>query len=409
MSMIHVAGGTYTEICHFPHWHELYGSAGRAAAALAGLSDGVVLSTFSSKPGIAARKALADCFGFQLGTVADNAPEVAFEYLHPLRASSVQPERDRISGRKIHVAAPTVLRFGCWEGEVIVDANIAVYDPQSPGSPDRFDANGSRADRLAIVCNMEEGRLLTGKREPASIVTALATEHGAEVVVLKCGPAGALVKSTGGDFHSVPSYQVDRIFPIGSGDVFSAVFAHYWAEIGNAAEIAADKASKAAAWYCSTSTFPRGRDWEQKSPIEWRPAPRPSADQVPRVYLAGPFFSVQQLWFVEEICSELEGMGMAVFSPYHDVGSPPSSREIAERDLAGLRGCNAVLAILDGLDPGTVFEVGYARSIGIPVIGLLQQRASDDLKMFEGTDVALESDIATAIYKAVWAATDQAR
>lgn len=383
----------------------MFGSGGRAASALAGLSDNVTLSTFSSQNGISKRQALAECFGFSLGTLAD-ASEITFEYLYPLQLSHARPERDELEIAELSVKAPVVLRFGCWEGSVKVEADIAVYDPQSPGAPERFDANGSTASRLAIVCNLAEGSLLTGQSDPHVIIETLVREHGAEVVVLKAGPAGALVRSTEGVIQSVPAYQMDRVFSIGSGDVFSAIFAHYWAELGLNPMDAAHKASMATALYCATSTFPHGSDWEERSPINWLPAPKVSSERAPKVYLAGPFFSVQELWFIEQLLGQLEAVGLEVFSPYHDVGSPPTSREVAERDLAGLQSCDIVLAVLDGFDPGTVFEIGYARSIGIPVIALLQQPVAGDLKMFEGTDVALVNDVATAVYRTAWMATE---
>ena len=161
--MIHVAGGTYTEFCHFPHWHELYGSGGRAAAVLAGLSEKVVLSTFSSADGIDRRKFLGDAFGFDLANI-EVAPEVVFEYLHPLRCRSVSPSKEQINtNRVLKITDSIVLRFGFWEGDSQISAEFAVYDPQSPGNPVHFGANGSTAEHLAIVCNFDEGKFLTGE------------------------------------------------------------------------------------------------------------------------------------------------------------------------------------------------------------------------------------------------------
>jgi hypothetical protein len=289
-----------------------------------------------------------------------------------------------------------------------VKADVAVYDPQSPTDPTRFDANGSRAKRLAIVCNREEGSLLTGHQDREEILRSLLQDHGAEVVVLKVGPTGAVAASRDGARYRIPAYRSDCVFPIGSGDVFSAVFAHYWAEVNKPLNVAADLASKATAWYCATRTFPRSGEWGTTSSMAWRPVPLPS-DRAPRIYIAGPFFSVQQLWIVEELRAELTSMGVEVFSPYHDVGCFSSARDIATRDLDGLRSCDAVLAILDGLDPGTIFEIGYARSNEIPVVGLLQQRTADDFKMFDGTDVSLDSDLPSAVYRVVWTAIEKAR
>jgi hypothetical protein len=43
---IHVAGGVYREYCVHPKWNEIYGSAGRAALAIAHMGTSVVLHAF---------------------------------------------------------------------------------------------------------------------------------------------------------------------------------------------------------------------------------------------------------------------------------------------------------------------------------------------------------------------------
>lgn len=41
---------------------------------------------------------------------------------------------------------------------------------------------------------------------------------------------------------------------------------------------------------------------------------------VPKVYLAGPFFTLEEPWVVGQARRDLKAMGLDVFSPYHDVG-----------------------------------------------------------------------------------------
>lgn len=43
---IHVAGGVYRERCVRPRWNEIYGSAGRAALAIAAMGTPAVLHAF---------------------------------------------------------------------------------------------------------------------------------------------------------------------------------------------------------------------------------------------------------------------------------------------------------------------------------------------------------------------------
>jgi nucleoside 2-deoxyribosyltransferase len=80
------------------------------------------------------------------------------------------------------------------------------------------------------------------------------------------------------------------------------------------------------------------------------------------------------------------------------------AQDIAVKDIKGLENSAVVFAVLDGLDSGTLFEIGYARAKGIPVITLVQNESPDALKMVEGTHCTLERDLVTAIYKTVWAA-----
>jgi nucleoside 2-deoxyribosyltransferase len=72
-------------------------------------------------------------------------------------------------------------------------------------------------------------------------------------------------------------------------------------------------------------------------------------------------------------------------------------------DLEGLDECQAVLAILNGSDAGTVFEVGYAIARGIPVVALAQNMRPEDLKMPTGSGCRVVDDIVSAIYHAIWA------
>jgi nucleoside 2-deoxyribosyltransferase len=60
---------------------------------------------------------------------------------------------------------------------------------------------------------------------------------------------------------------------------------------------------------------------------------------------------------------------------------------------------------LDGLDPGTIYEVGYAHSRGTKVIAFVSAERPEDLKMIIGGGSQITNDFATALYSTVWAAT----
>ncbi len=67
-----------------------------------------------------------------------------------------------------------------------------------------------------------------------------------------------------------------------------------------------------------------------------------------------------------------------------------------------LETCDRVFAILDGLDAGTVFEVGYARKLGLPVIAYSETVSAEDCKMIAGSGCQIVNDFATAIYQTAW-------
>ena len=210
------------------------------------------------------------------------------------------------------------------------------------------------------------------------------------------GSKGALVLTADGA-DRVPAYRSENVFKIGSGDVFSAAFTQFWAIEGWAPREAADLASRAVSCYVNTKSLPIPSAGELLS-----------ADLVPlqagtgRVYLAAPFFNLAERWVVEEVRNQLNEIGVPVFSPLHEIGEGPGE-VVAPQDLAGLDGCQVVLAVLNGSDAGTVFEVGYAVARGIPVVALAQNMRPEDLKMPQGTGCTIVGDLATAIYQAVWA------
>jgi nucleoside 2-deoxyribosyltransferase len=94
---------------------------------------------------------------------------------------------------------------------------------------------------------------------------------------------------------------------------------------------------------------------------------------------------------------------LKVFSPYHNVGHGPASK-VVPADIKALDESDIVFALADGLDSGTIFEIGYARAKGKPVIVFVQRESEGDLKMLEGTDCEIVDDFASAIYRATWAA-----
>lgn len=396
--MLTIVGGIYREVCLRPQWDEVYGSAGRAASAVARLGGQVTLHGYLD----AALQPILECRAADEGFSLSIAPlprSAAFHYSHGLSVPWIeQPERQP----SLNVTADHVLRFGMVESTAIVDAEYAVFDPQNVTETESFGANGSKARHLALVLNLTEARSLLQQFDltPEQMAAELASQHAAEVVVLKMGPKGALVHHEGA-IQCVPAYATSRVWKIGSGDQFAANFAYAWMKERRSPLEAADRASRSAAFYAQYRRYPDVEELDAFAPVPLLLSDTYLQGQVPTVYLAGPFFTLGQLWVVEQARNCLLDMGLDVFSPYHDVGPGPAEMVVG-KDIEGIHRSQVMLAIADGLDSGTIFEVGYARSRGIPVVMYAENVSPEDLKMMEGTDCFLRDDFVSAIYQTAW-------
>jgi hypothetical protein len=403
--VIHVVGGFYKEYCTRPAWDETYGSGGRAAVAIAAMGTATVLHTYVSPQSKHHLDALGQIYSVQIRATHIEKP-VRFEYLHNLARPDIfdTPES---SAPNLSVKEKHVVRFGMLEGDAIVDAEWAVYDPQNQGAPVTFAQNGSKATHLALVLNQWESQqmaqLPTGSA--AECACKIASEQQAEVVIIKQGAQGALVWAQG-RASQIPAFRTNKVWKIGSGDCFVAYFAQAWMGQGMAPVPAAELASRATAYYCETRGFSTPSSLNQYQP----PAIKARADggeAVRRsVYLAGPFFYLAQIWLIEESRIQLKSSGLAVFSPFHDVGLG-SADDVVQKDIDAIKKCDVMFAIADGLDAGTMFEIGYARSIGMPVVIYSEvEQGAESLKMMEGTGCEIYADYATALYATRWKAIE---
>jgi len=219
---MHIAGGLYRELCQVPAWDAVFGSGGRAAAAVSALSPGSTLYTyvedFESSRAISLKE-----LGIELRLSPRPTP-IVFAYFHPLSRPHIQPPPDEIARQPpIQVNGDAALRFGFLEGDAVVAARRAVYDPQTWRNPALFGANGSVAEELAIVLNELELRSAAGLNDLKSAASLLMESQGAAVIVAKGGARGAMVFERGGRAAHVPAYRSSRVFKIGTGDVFGNV------------------------------------------------------------------------------------------------------------------------------------------------------------------------------------------
>src|SRR6185437_174998 len=216
------------------------------------------------------------------------------------------------------------------------------------------------------------------------------------------GPEGAFVWTAQGT-DQVSAYRTNRVWKLGSGDCFVAHFANAWMHEGKSPRDATEIASRATSYYCETQGFPSVDILANHSflPLQLSLDYRKGIRR--QIYLAGPFFDLAQVWMVEQARNDLREMGLQVFSPYHDVGLG-SAGDVVVQDLQAIKQCDLVLAITDGLDAGTVYEVGYARALNKPVVVYSERHKGESLKMMEGSGCTLCENYTTALYTALWEA-----
>ena len=387
-----VVGGVYQETCIAPDWDQVFGSGGRAAVAASSHVDRVKLYSLADSETEAHFATTCRVFGIDWNV--QTIPEtLRFDYIHCLSSPRIRPKPPAARTR-IELEGDVVLRFGMLDGDPLVRARRCVYDPQSAFSPELFAANGSSAERLAVVGNEFEIRAL-GDEQDVEVAAQRLVQSGAEVVVVKRGPNGASVVDGRGN-RGVPAYFSQQVWTVGSGDVFAAIFAAHWGVHGIDAAEAADLASRAVADYASTRALP--------SPVEHglrTSSVEPVSLQAGQIYLAAPFFDLARRWMVEETLKGLRKVGFHVFSPFHEIGPGPAEM-VAPEDLKGVDESDVLFALLDGLDPGTIFEVGYAVARGKHVYAVAENVPEEDLKMMQGSGCRIYSDLVTAIFHAAW-------
>ncbi|ENR6008783.1 TPA: PfkB family carbohydrate kinase [Citrobacter freundii] len=395
-----LVGGSYHEICLHPSSHNIFGSAGRAASALAHLKVPVNFHTYAddSVAQVLRERAYFEDFVVDIQPITRS---ILFHYEHGLSEPKIYNAPPALMP-EIRLKAANVLRYGMLEGTAVVDAEYAVYDPQNVSSPELFEKNGSTAKNLALILNRYEATTLSGRPDLSAAEQAiyLSDKGHAQVIIIKLGPAGALVCDNG-KISTVPAYETNHVFKIGSGDAFVAYFAYHWMIQKNSAHDAANAASRATAYYCEHNLFPSKKGLADFNPNAISPNPEYLQGKTYSVYLAGPFFTLAQMWLIEQARRNISDLGLEVFSPYHDVGHG-EAEDVVEKDLDGIKNADIIFAIGDGLDAGTIYEIGYARACNIPVVLYAENEADEDKKMMSGSGCIICKDYVTAIYKTLW-------
>ena len=356
---------------------------GRAASAISLLSPGSTLHAYL-EGGLDTN--LISKFGISVEQ-HPRSSGIILSYFHPLSRPHIQPLTSEIIKQpNIEVNGDVVLRFGFLEGDSVIDARRAVFDPQTWLNPPAFRENGSNAKELAIVLNELELRCATGINDINFAAIHLMEHQDAKVVVAKGGVRGATVFENNGKITNISAYRSTRVFKIGTGDVFSAVFAHHWGEKGLSAASAADIASRSVAVYCSIIQLPVGDDsLTPLTPINF--------ETYGSVLLLGGVDAIGQRYAMEEARFVLRELGMTVSCPM--LGDKVSGEE------------SAVLIIADGLDAEISQFIIQAENTGAQVIILNETRQEIDHINRDVTQVV--EDFSSAIYFSAWAAAEKAK
>lgn len=256
-----IAGGTYLERCQYPKWERLFGSGMRAAIAASGLSEGTVLHTYVPNVWKSDVEATLSSFGI-VGKLVPTRHELIFEYLDTLQKSFIPdvPD-DKEQETPLTLGGDVILRFGFMEGTAKVKGRTVVYDPQN--SYAKFHANGSTADRLAMILSEDEllgfGGLGDAPRTDDNLAAAAQNvfeSKPAPQIILTKDRLGGLQVFFDGFPISIRSYAAESYFRIGVGDVLAAAFAHAWGELGMEPVEAADFAARCIAYFVEDARLP---------------------------------------------------------------------------------------------------------------------------------------------------------
>lgn len=397
---VSIIGGTYRETCYWPTWNSVFGSGWRAVRVFRTLCPDAIISYFTA--GDEQIQKMMNIYAVSEPLeplIIPRSSSVSFYYDHPLS----QPVIQGVKGDTFGIVAngKYVIGFGMMEATTQIEGEWVVYDPQSPSHPLSYRDQGGKAEHLALIMNEAEAKLLTGVSDLKQIRESIFRKEQCESLVIKRGARGAVVFQSGKDEGmTIPAFRTPHVWPIGSGDVFTTVFAYYWFN-GMAPEESARKASQAAAIYCDTTAYEDILRILNENGTYVPINPQKQG----MVYLAGPFFTLSEKLFVAECRNILTAMGVNVFSPYHDIGEG-RAEEVAPKDIDALNCCDCVFAIVDGLDSGTLFEIGYAVAHGKRVVAYVENETEGALKMLTGTGCDVEKDFTTAVYKTCWYATE---
>lgn len=386
MTVLDIVGGLYGESCRFPSVDEIYGSGGRAAIALADAGHNVRWHYYC--PINLQREACSALAAPNITHFPHNsANQINFFYMHPLSKPNYHPV-NIIEAPSIKLDAKLVLRFGMMEGDAIVSAHACVYDPQSSNAVP-FSRNGSTANSLAVVLNHDEIVQYAKALDEEQAINKISKDVDHSIVLVKAGAEGCRVYENGRLTATVPAYRSERIYKIGTGDIFSAAFADSWLINGCSVAESANHASRCVARYAETrNASTMAFEMNEKN----CPAPTGVGGVV---HIISSTSTLSRSWLMDQAYEALLDLGIAV--------------SIDDQHLKNINNCKlkdnvSILALLDCLDPKTLLNVGCSIDAGFQVVAYTSESIEAFLRKEFLPNFETCTDFTAAIYKAIWAA-----
>lgn len=383
-----IVGDTYTEECDWPRWSRIMGPGTRAALAVSVLSPNSELYTYADKTSEADLKSTLHSCGVKCCVRLRDTP-VRFLYKHPLFLERMDPEgADLVIKDAWDIQGPTVLAFKLMEAPVHLSADRAIIEISDRDN----DVVCKQVKELALIASLND--FPEEKRGPSIVdfASTMMAAHNANLMIVR-NPIGGGTLFYGDNQHDIPAYGGSHWFKIGMGNVFCAVFAHYWGERKLEPVEAANIASKSAAYYAETKTLPIPSASDLPALYSFNP------DGDCTIFVATPVNSMAQHWLLDETIQSFTVLGIKTITPY-ELGLGDGQPNI---DNARLDGCNAVLALSEGVDLASIFAAGVARVRNLPIVVLAEDARKPRLDLWQGTGCEIASDLSTAVFRAILA------
>ncbi|MFF2089895.1 PfkB family carbohydrate kinase [Paenibacillus sp. NPDC058174] len=258
--------------------------------------------------------------------------------------------------------------------EQAIEKNIPIFlDPK----PNNKSINRTREILkyvTVLLVNEEEALLLSETNEIEEAIKKL-EKMGPKYIIVKKGFKGCNLLYDGHRLE-LPAYKSKAVCTLGSGDVFGGTLAVTFLRSRDI-EYSVRIANCVAANFIESMTVETVID---KSGVEKDLYQREMFvldENLPKkVYLAGPFFNKQEIYWVIHISERLKNAQFTVLSPLHENGvinadtSFEQRKKVFQADIDLINDADVVVALIDQDDTGTCFEMGYAFKKGVPVYGL---------------------------------------